>query len=78
MRNTIPTPVELSKGRIKFGTLLIRPLRPSAVCTFTRYQVGDSEYCYGKCDSKAQALSFCRQLYKERLDEPIKEDTASI
>ncbi|OKP03904.1 hypothetical protein [Xenorhabdus eapokensis] len=78
MRKPLPTPVELSKGRIKFGTLLIRPLRPSAVCTFTRYQIGDSEYSYGKFASKAQALSFCRQLYEERLDEPITEDAVQI
>ncbi|CAM3810049.1 hypothetical protein Xentx_03602 [Xenorhabdus thuongxuanensis] len=78
MRNTIPTPVELNKGRIKFGTLLIRPLRPSAVCTFPRYQVGDSEYSYGKFDSKSQALSFCRQLYEERLDEPINASSTQI
>ncbi|MDC9603948.1 hypothetical protein [Xenorhabdus griffiniae] len=78
MRNTIPTPEELSKGRIKFGSLLIRPLRPNAVCTFTRYQVGDSEYCYGKFDSKAEAIDFCQQLYEERLDEPINESATQI
>ncbi|MEQ1974997.1 MULTISPECIES: hypothetical protein [Xenorhabdus] len=78
MRNTIPTPEELNKGKIKFGTLFIRPLRISAVCPFIRYQVGDGEYCYGKFNSKEQAIDFCRQLYEERLDEPIKESATQI
>ncbi|CDH06571.1 hypothetical protein KKJ17_07575 [Xenorhabdus bovienii] len=59
----IPTPVELNKGRIKFGTLLIRPLRKSVVCSIPRYQVEDGSYCYGKFDSRERALDFCEQLY---------------
>ncbi|OTA15893.1 hypothetical protein Xbed_03543 [Xenorhabdus beddingii] len=71
----LPTPEELSKGRVKFGTLLIRPLRkrnPEAY--ITTYQVNDGEYSYGRFDSKEQALSFARQLYRNKSDERIKED----
>ncbi|PHM73687.1 hypothetical protein Xkoz_01508 [Xenorhabdus kozodoii] len=74
----LPTPVELNKGRIKFGALLIRPLRPSAVCLFTRYQIEDGEYSYGKFDSKSEALKFCQQLYERRLNEPINAGATSI
>ncbi|MGJ0626230.1 hypothetical protein, partial [Xenorhabdus bovienii] len=73
MRNVMPAPVELSKGRIKFGTLLVRPLRKSVVCAIPRYQVEDGSYCYGKFDSRELALDFCEQLYGGRINERIKE-----
>ncbi|WP_237386182.1 hypothetical protein [Xenorhabdus sp. Sc-CR9] len=74
MRNVLPIPEELNKGRIKFGTLLIRPLRQNIVCPLTRYQVEDSEYCYGKFASREQALMHCLQLYRIKIHEQSKED----
>ncbi|MEQ1965821.1 hypothetical protein ABLA30_01915 [Xenorhabdus nematophila] len=78
MQKLLPTPEELSKGRIKFGTLLVRPLRKSVVCAIPRYQVEDGSYCYGKFDSREQALGFCEQLYGGRINGRIKEGTASV
>ncbi|WP_426578391.1 hypothetical protein ACP179_12035 [Xenorhabdus stockiae] len=78
MRNVMPTPVELNKGRIKFGTLLVRPLRKSVVSLFSRYQVEDGKYCYGKFDSRDQALRYCLQLYRIKFHERIKEGAAQI
>ncbi|PHM38559.1 hypothetical protein [Xenorhabdus innexi] len=78
MCSTIPTPVELNKGRIKFGALLVRPLRKSVVSQFSRYQVEDGIYCYGKFDSRDQALRYCLQLYRIKLHERIKEGAAQI
>ncbi|CAM3291497.1 hypothetical protein ABLA30_05275 [Xenorhabdus nematophila] len=76
--NRIPIPVELNKGRIKFGKLLIRPVRQNITCPLTRYQVEDGAYCYGKFDSRNQALMYCRQLHRIKIHERIKEDAAQI
>ncbi|MGS0627359.1 MULTISPECIES: hypothetical protein [Photorhabdus] len=40
----ILTPEEYKKGRVKFGKLLIRPLRKNVVVHITQYQVSDGEY----------------------------------
>lgn len=65
----IPALEEYRKGRVKFGKLLIRPLRKNAVDHITRYQVSDGEYSYGQFDSKEQAISFARQLYGREINE---------
>ncbi|MCC8379545.1 hypothetical protein [Xenorhabdus sp. PB30.3] len=78
MRNVMPTPVELNKGRIKFGTLLVRPLRTSVVSLCPRYQVEDGEHCHGQFDSRSEALRYCWQLYRIKFHERIKEGAAQI
>ncbi|WP_426577149.1 hypothetical protein ACP179_23620 [Xenorhabdus stockiae] len=78
MRNTIPTPVELNKGRIKFGALLVRPLHKSVVRLSMSYQVEDGEHCHGQFDSRSEALRYCWQLYRIKFHERIKEGAAQI
>ncbi|NRN27098.1 hypothetical protein [Photorhabdus heterorhabditis] len=72
----IPTPEKYKKGRVKFGKLLIRPLRKNAVAQITRYQVSDGEYSYGQFDSKEQAISFARQLYGSKINERVNKSSA--
>ncbi|MGV8004472.1 hypothetical protein QPK14_21065 [Photorhabdus temperata subsp. temperata] len=50
----------------RYGDFAITQLPKNKVNTTTRYQVSDSEYSYGKFDSKEQAMSQVRQLYRGR------------
>ncbi len=73
MSNTIPTPVELNKGRVKVGAFLTHPLPKNAVRSSMRYQVEDGEHCHGQFDSRNEALRYYYQRYRIKIYERIKE-----
>ncbi|QTL38516.1 hypothetical protein HGO23_11415 [Xenorhabdus budapestensis] len=76
MRNTLPTPVELNKGRIKYGVFLVRPLPKNVLRPLSRYQVEEGDCSHGLFDSRNEAVRYCQQLYRIRIHERIKAGAA--
>ncbi|PHM36185.1 hypothetical protein Xmau_04329 [Xenorhabdus mauleonii] len=74
----IPTPVELNRGKVKFGKFLVRPLRKNVLNTKMHYQVDEGDNCHGLFESRYDAIRYCQRMYRIKIHERIKEDATQI